>query len=115
MKLYGIDEEKDINKEVGEKTELTTLGLTLPGNVLIIGTVNMDDTTHQFSRKVIDRAMTIEMNGGNLSAMFGGSKNLEYLENPNEPQYINILIIKASDYFDVLEKKLGIDLKHLMD
>ena len=42
-------------------------------------------------------------------------KNLEYLENPNEPQYINILLIKASDYFDVLEKKLGIDLKHLMD
>ena len=86
MKLYGIDEEKDINKEVGEKTELTTLGLTLPGNVLIIGTVNMDDTTHQFSRKVIDRAMTIEMNGGNLSAMFGGSKNLEYLEDEAEQQ-----------------------------
>ena len=86
MKLYGIDEEKDINKEVGNKTELTTLGLTLPGNVLIIGTVNMDDTTHQFSRKVIDRAMTIEMNGGNLSAMFGGSKNLEYLEDEAEQQ-----------------------------
>ena len=86
MKLYGIDEEKDINEEVGKKTELTTLGLTLPGNVLIIGTVNMDDTTHQFSRKVIDRAMTIEMNGGNLSAMFGGSKNLEYLEDEAEQQ-----------------------------
>ena len=86
MKLYGIDEENDINEEVGNKTELTTLGLTLPGNVLIIGTVNMDDTTHQFSRKVIDRAMTIEMNGGNLSAMFGGSKNLEYLEDEAEQQ-----------------------------
>lgn len=86
MKLYGINKENDINEEVGNKTELTTLGLTLPGNVLIIGTVNMDDTTHQFSRKVIDRAMTIEMNGGNLSAMFGGSKNLEYLEDEAEQQ-----------------------------
>ena len=86
MKLYGIDKEIDINEEVGNKTELTTLGLTLPGNVLIIGTVNMDDTTHQFSRKVIDRAMTIEMNGGNLCAMFGGSKNLEYLEDEAEQQ-----------------------------
>ena len=46
----------------------------------------MDDTTHQFSRKVIDRAMTIEMNGGNLSAMFGGSKNLEYREEEAEQQ-----------------------------
>lgn len=59
-------------------------GLTLPDNVIIIGTVNMDDTTHQFSRKVIDRAMTIEMNGGKLSNMFGGSKDLEYL--PKEEQ-----------------------------
>ena len=59
-------------------------GLTLPDNVIIIGTVNMDDTTHQFSRKVIDRAMTIEMNGGKLSNMFGGSKDLEYL--PQEEQ-----------------------------
>jgi len=44
----------------------------------------MDDTTHQFSRKVIDRAMTIEMNGGNLSDMFGGSKNLDYLTDEDE-------------------------------
>ena len=86
MKLYGLSEVSGIDEEVGKKTELTTLGLTLPGNVLIIGTVNMDDTTHQFSRKVIDRAMTIEMNGGNLSSMFGGSKNLEYLEDEAEQQ-----------------------------
>jgi hypothetical protein len=37
-------------------------GLRIPQNVIVIGTVNMDETTHQFSRKVIDRAMTIEMN-----------------------------------------------------
>ena len=58
---------------------LAQVGLTLPDNVFIIGTVNMDDTTHQFSRKVLDRAMTIEMNGGKLSEMFGQSHNLEYL------------------------------------
>lgn len=58
---------------------LAQIGLTLPDNVFIIGTVNMDDTTHQFSRKVLDRAMTIEMNGGKLSDMFGQSHNLEYL------------------------------------
>ncbi len=52
--------------------------LTLPDNVFIIGTVNMDDTTHQFSRKVIDRAMTIEMNGGELSKMFGNDCDLAY-------------------------------------
>ncbi len=37
-------------------------GLYLPDNVYIIGTVNMDETTHPFSKKVLDRANTIEFN-----------------------------------------------------
>jgi 5-methylcytosine-specific restriction enzyme B len=36
-------------------------GLSIPRNFIVIGTVNMDETTHSFSRKVLDRAMTIEM------------------------------------------------------
>jgi hypothetical protein len=40
--------------------ELIRDGLTIPSNVVIVGTVNMDDTTNSFSRKVIDRAMTFE-------------------------------------------------------
>ncbi len=32
-----------------------------PENLYIIGTVNMDETTHAFSRKVLDRANTIEL------------------------------------------------------
>lgn len=34
---------------------------SIPGNLFIVGTVNMDETTNQFSRKVLDRAFTIEM------------------------------------------------------
>ena len=89
MKLHGIDTESDIDDEVGKRTDLTTEGLTLPDNVIIIGTVNMDDTTHQFSRKVIDRAMTIEMNGGKLSNMYGGSKDLEYLPKEEQEKWQN--------------------------
>lgn len=37
-------------------------GITIPQNLIVIGTVNMDETTFSFSRKVLDRAMTIEMN-----------------------------------------------------
>ena len=37
-------------------------GICIPQNLIIIGTVNMDETTFSFSRKVLDRAMTIEMN-----------------------------------------------------
>jgi hypothetical protein len=35
-------------------------GLSLPPNLIVAGTVNMDETTHGFSRKVIDRAISID-------------------------------------------------------
>ncbi len=38
----------------------TTVGIPLPPNLIVAGTVNMDETTHGFSRKVIDRAFTID-------------------------------------------------------
>ena len=103
MKLYDIDTESDIDETVGKRTDLKTEGLTLPDNVVIIGTVNMDDTTHQFSRKVIDRAMTIEMNGGNLRTMFGGSKNLEYLPDEKQKEWQNAFTRRYVTADEVLE------------
>ena len=47
-------------------------GISLPQNLIVIGTVNMDETTFSFSRKVLDRAMTIEMNEVDL---YGGLKD----------------------------------------
>lgn len=92
MKLWETTTE-GIQDDAKNNTSLIDKGLTLPDNVFIIGTVNMDDTTHQFSRKIIDRAMTIEMNGGNLEEMFGHSADLDYTETPNplsdfQPRYI---------------------------
>ncbi|MDD6506661.1 MAG: AAA family ATPase, partial [Prevotellaceae bacterium] len=43
-------------------------GISLPQNLIVVGTVNMDETTFSFSRKVLDRAMTIEMNEVDLYA-----------------------------------------------
>ncbi len=104
MKLFGIETENDIDEEVGKKTDLTTIGLTLPDNVIIIGTVNMDDTTHQFSRKVIDRAMTIEMNGGKLSDMYGGSKDLEYLDEAEQEKWQKAFVQRYVTADEVLKE-----------
>ncbi len=41
---------------------ITNKHITIPSNVYIIGTVNMDETTHPLSKKVLDRANTIEFN-----------------------------------------------------
>ena len=103
LKLFDLDTENDIDEEVGNRTDLITEGLTLPDNVVIIGTVNMDDTTHQFSRKVIDRAMTIEMNGGNLRNMFGGSRNLEYLPDEEQQKWQNAFARRYVTADEVLE------------
>lgn len=51
-----------------EKIEDTNI--SIPENLYIIGTVNMDDTTFSFSRKVLDRANTIEFSDVDLDNLF---------------------------------------------
>ncbi len=74
-------------------------GLRIPENVIVVGTVNMDETTHQFSRKVIDRAMTIEMNlpeGDPFMDFFANGSELAYRENPISPSLYLATETKAS-------------------
>lgn len=50
-------------------------GMPLPPNLIVAGTVNMDETTHGFSRKVIDRAITLDFGEffpNNFDTFFGG-------------------------------------------
>jgi MoxR-like ATPase len=61
--------------------EIAERDIRLPTNLYIIGTVNMDETTHPFSKKVLDRANTIEFNQIDLS-------NLAFLEEKNEVEAI---------------------------
>lgn len=68
--------------------------LTIPQNLFVVGTVNMDETTFSFSRKVLDRAMTIEMNEVDLK---GGLE-----EEGSEIGYIgNCIIGEAAEGKDV--------------
>ncbi len=79
-------------------------GISLPPNLIVCGTVNMDETTYAFSRKVLDRAMTIEMNEVNLKAGLGEDEEL--LPNLSE---VNILseILRPEDCYQ--EHKAEID------
>ena len=56
-----ITSDENIRKQFNEE------GICIPQNLIVIGTVNMDETTFSFSRKVLDRAMTIEMNEVDLT------------------------------------------------
>ncbi len=98
MKLFDIVDEEEMKAvPENEETSLLDTGLTLPENVFVIGTVNMDDTTHQFSRKVIDRAMTIEMNGGALTDIFSDKDDLAYTENPLTMENLHAKYISAKE------------------
>ncbi len=62
--------------------------LSIPENVYIIGTVNMDDTTFAFSRKVLDRANTIEFSEVRL-------EELDFKEETVEPKEVDNSIFKT--------------------
>lgn len=105
--FFEVEKDSKVDEHPNDKFQysrtLQTEGLTLPSNVIIVGTVNMDDTTHQFSRKVIDRAMTIEMNGGRLADMFGSSKNLAYLQDEVQQKWQHSFSQRYVNADEVLE------------
>ena len=87
------------------KAYLTEVGgkrLTIPQNLIVVGTVNMDETTFSFSRKVLDRAMTIEMNEVDLMA---GLTNRH--ENIGKIEFADI-IGKAVEGVDVYAAHKGV-------
>lgn len=56
--------ESMVGKEATSKSQYGQL--YIPDNLYIVGTVNMDETTYPFSKKVLDRANTIEFSKVNL-------------------------------------------------
>ncbi len=55
-----------------ERKMIEDKGLRIPPNLVVMGTVNMDETTCTFSRKVLDRAMSFELN--DVSDMYAPDK-----------------------------------------
>lgn len=81
------------------ENQFRTKGLSLPKNLIVMGTVNMDETTFSFSRKVLDRAMSIEMNEVDYDAFLTGATeedvplltdcNMLLVERPINAQVVN--------------------------
>jgi 5-methylcytosine-specific restriction endonuclease McrBC GTP-binding regulatory subunit McrB len=65
LKSVIDDVYKDVEHNAAENFKaffVSTGGLPIPSNLVVMGTVNMDETTCTFSRKVLDRAMSFELN-----------------------------------------------------
>ncbi|WP_341281115.1 AAA family ATPase [Paenibacillus sp. FSL H8-0537] len=72
----------------------------IPENVFFIGTVNMDETTHPFSKKVLDRANTIEFNHIQLDSFYGLEDIVGITEEESEAVYPAASFL-TSDYLQL--------------
>lgn len=97
----------DIPSDVEHR--LRTKGLTLPKNLIVMGTVNMDETTFSFSRKVLDRAMSIEMNEVDYDGFIEGTT--EY----NIPKLTKQNSLFVNRPISAQEVKEGIESQTVMD
>ena len=70
----------DTQEKLNLADRFRTKGLTLPKNLFVLGTVNMDETTFSFSRKVLDRAMSIVMDDVDYESFFSGSTENDIAE-----------------------------------
>lgn len=68
-----------------DAASISTYGdVYIPQNLYIIGTVNMDETTFPFSKKVLDRANTIEFNKVDLSYTFDDEEYTTEYQSDND-------------------------------
>ena len=82
--------------------------INLPHNLRVIGTANMDESTHSFSPKVLDRAFTIEFDDPDLTAFATPStgvegdfsKLAELIVNVNNPISVQEAWGASQDLFD---------------
>ncbi|MFE4713232.1 MrcB family domain-containing protein [Paenibacillus sp. NPDC056722] len=75
--------------------------LGIPENVFLIGTVNMDETTHPFSKKVLDRANTLEFNYINLQ-QYPDMSEQEETDDTADLAELNHLFLR-SDYLQLVD------------
>ncbi|GGJ33055.1 McrB family protein [Paenibacillus hunanensis] len=102
----GVETKEIITAPLFLKSALDTVedqelygGFGIPENVYIIGTVNMDETTYPFSKRVLDRANTIEFNQIDLSQLPSYSQFAEQLSTtvPVEHTFLR------SDYLQIID------------
>lgn len=94
------------DKYGNDKEAVATYGeIGFPQNLYIVGTVNMNETTFPFSRKVLDRANTIEFNYVNLGLHFSEPIDaVKPYEADNSFLMSEYLVLNRDcrEYFDVI-------------
>lgn len=81
--------------------QFLTNGITMPPNLIVVGTMNTDESTQPISKKVLDRAMTFEMN--DISMYVGLSHKSDDFQYPDKYLPADFLIGSMNDGYDVYQ------------
>lgn len=127
----GFISEPIIVQHINREEDQEWAQVCLSSNLAIVGTVNMDESTHSFSKKVLDRAFTLEFSDINLEQWeIPQSETINEInqwpietwrpraiqlsklkiEGPEEKQQINLLIeklLKVNDYLKPAQLQVG--------
>lgn len=80
-----------------------TSGFTLPPNLIVIGTANVDESGHRLSMKVLDRIMVIELSAIDF---YGGIKSedtdLQFPDNPLLRDYVLGRLLQGRSAYELL-------------
>jgi hypothetical protein len=103
---------EEVLKSAKNKADFSAMGW--PQNLFLIGTVNMDETTHSFSRKVLDRANSIEMNEVDLNWIKTNGDQIPQLSGISNDLF-QTDYIRSVELTDEDKKSIDKDMKLLQD
>ncbi len=118
--LSAMESEEEIelhqaaNKE-GNNDEIPPRKIKLSENLIVVGTVNVDETTYMFSPKVLDRANTLEFLTQGAEDYMSGSPNysvkgdIDYLQNPlSDVDVTNEINVRTENIFQLKNRLNGV-------
>ena len=104
------------NNDLVKKQQKIPKEIKLPPNLYFVGSVNIDDTTHMFSPKILDRAFTIEFKVGSFNRYVEFLQGSNGVQQPLSPEFQRKLrndFLNDELYTQVIKDKDFVDYANL--
>ena len=114
--LSAMESGEEIPLWTGSAESKVPATITLPKNIFIIGTINVDETTYMFSPKVLDRANVIEfrINKEQMLEYLGGTGKIATIENRAE-RAADFVATASKDFAGALSDEMKTTLISMFD
>lgn len=122
--LSGVESHKDIYLHHREDIQDVPQAIRIPPNVYLIGTINMDETTHSLSDKVLDRAFVMTLSDVDLDMFWsrldegmraGLQEEFTFLKKVHRmltPHHLHFGYRTMSEMLLKMRRHLSLDIEH---